>query len=250
MRAPSRPPPPNWLSPVTDRLSPTITALVVTLTVIWAAYVTAPALRPFVDSHLSLTPSGVRGGQVWQLVTALFIHGAPNDTGAMALFFDLLGLWFVGASVERDFGRRKFLLFLFVPAIVGNVATTGLALLVHANLLVWGTSGAIMGLFVVFARRYNRTPVRVFGALVMEARLLVLLLIGLSVFSALMNGAWVALIGELVGLAVAYVMSGGRGAGLSELLHRLRTSNARRRLQVVEGGRKPTKEERRSRYLN
>jgi membrane associated rhomboid family serine protease len=247
MRAPSRPPPPSWFSPVTERLSPTITGLVVTLAVSWVVYVTAPALRPFIDNHLALTPSSVAAGEVWQLVTALFIH---REAAPVSLFFDALGLWFVGATVERDFGRKKFLLFFFVPALVANAVTTGLALWVKASPLVWGTSSAIMALFVVFARRYNRTPVRVFGALVMEARLLVLLLIGLSVFSQLMAGTWVTLVGELVGLGLAYLISGGRGAGLRALFLRLRSSSARRRLQVVEGGRKPTKEERRSRYLN
>jgi membrane associated rhomboid family serine protease len=255
MRAPSRPPPPNWLSPVTDRLSPTITAMVVTLAVIWGAYVTAPPLRPFVDEHLSLTPLGVRSGQVWQLVTALFIHGDSQQTGAMALFFDLLGLWFVGATVERDFGRRKFLLFLFIPAIVANAVTTGIALAVGVNPLIWGTGPAIMALFVVFGRRYNRTPMRVIGGLVLEARMLVLLLLGLSVFTALIAGAWVPLLGELCGLALAYVMAGGRGAGLVELFQRLRNGQGRRRFQVVEGGRKTKgpaagKTEPRTPYLN
>src|SRR3954469_18809639 len=112
MRAPSRPPPPSWFSPVAERLSPTITALVVTLGVLWAAYVTAPALRPFVDNHLALTPTSVAAGEVWQLVTALFIH---KEAAPISLFFDCLGLWFVGATVERDFGRKRFLFFLFVP---------------------------------------------------------------------------------------------------------------------------------------
>jgi membrane associated rhomboid family serine protease len=244
MRAPSRPPPPSWLSPVTDRLSPTITALVVSLAVIWGVYVTVPVARPFVDNHLALTPVSVIAGEVWQVVTALFVHaeGAP-----VSLFFDLLGLWFVGATVERDFGRKKFLLFFFVPAIVANAVTTGLAVAVGAHPHVWGTSSAIMALFVVFGRRYNRTPVRVYGALTLEARFLVLLLLGLSVFSALAAGAWVQLVGELTGLALVYFLSGGRAAGLGALFRRFRASAGRRRFQVVEGGRK---EDRRSRYLN
>src|SRR4051812_4090592 len=147
MRAPSRPPPPSWFSPVTERLSPAITALVVTLAAIWAVYVTAPVIRPFVDNHLALTPTSVAAGEVWQLLTALFIH---REAAPVSLFFDVLGLWFVGATVERDFGRRKFLLFFFLPAIVANAATTRLALWIGASPLVWGTSGAVMALFVVF----------------------------------------------------------------------------------------------------
>src|SRR4051812_5163502 len=247
MRAPSRPPPPSWFSPVTERLSPAITALVVTLAVIWGVYVTAPVIRPFVDNHLALTPTSVAAGEVWQLVTALFVH---REAAPVSLFFDLLGLWFVGATVERDFGRRKFLLFLLVPAIVANAIITALALAVGASPLVSGTGPAIMALFVVFGRKYDRTPMRVYGALVLEARMLVLLLIGLSVFFALMGGAWVQLAGELCGLGLAYVMCGGRGKGVVALVQRMRNGRARRRLQVVEGGRKTTKEERRSRYLN
>jgi hypothetical protein len=106
-----------------------------------------------------------------------------------------------------------------------------------------------MGLFVVFGQRYDRAPVRVFGALSMQARVLVLLLVGLSVFSSLMAQAWERLGGELVALGLAYLMAGGRGAGLGSTLRGLlgRLRGGRRRFQVVEGGKK---EDRRSRYLN
>ncbi|NJR42571.1 MAG: rhomboid family intramembrane serine protease, partial [Akkermansiaceae bacterium] len=36
--------------------------------------------------------------------------------------FILIGLWFVGALLERQFGRTRFLVLLFVPAIAANAA--------------------------------------------------------------------------------------------------------------------------------
>lgn len=237
------------MRPVTERLSPTITALVLTSVVIFAFYAVVKPIRLFVEAHLALGPGALAGPEPWQLVTSLFVHLEPFN-----LLFNLLGLWFVGATIERELGRRRFLLLFFVPAVTANLL---MAVAMWQGLggahWVGGSSLAILALFVAFGRIYNRTPARIWGGLVLEARTLTLILIGFSLVADLARADLVAFAGDVVAIAVAFGLAGRRGAGFEDLFRGLPGGKPRRRFQVVEGGVKPggdAKEGRRAGYLN
>lgn len=244
MRAPSRGPTPPWFRPVSERLSPTITALVVVNALTFALYAVVKPVRPVVDNHLALGPAALAGGEVWQLITSMFVHLEP-----WSFFFGLIGLWFVGATIERQLGRQRFLLLFLASGILGNLAMAGLLILTRTGELFAGPHLGVLALFVAFGRIYDRTPARILGGLVLEARTLTLILIAFTLFSDILRGSVVALAGDVVALVSGYLLSGGRGAGFRELFTRF-GSKSRRRFHVVEGGRPAPKDERRSRYLN
>jgi len=106
---------PPWLRPVAQRLSPTIRTLVVALAVPWLFYVLVEPARGLMDDYLALGPR-VMKGWVWQIVTALFVDRSPLGV------LNLLGLWFVGAAIERTLGRRRFLVVFFAPGLAANLA--------------------------------------------------------------------------------------------------------------------------------
>ena len=85
---------------VTERLSPTITTLVVVNALAFAFFHVVGPSKMFIAEHLALGPMALAGGELWQLVTSLFVH--LDD--AASFFFGLLGLWFVGATLERELG--------------------------------------------------------------------------------------------------------------------------------------------------
>ena len=243
MRAPSRDVTPPWIRPVTDRLSPTITTMVVVSAVCFAFYLLVGPLRLPIRDHLALTPNALRGGEPWQILSSLFVHLDP-----ISFFFNLIGLWFVGATIERQLGRTRFLLLFFVPALMGNLAIAGLTLVMERGEIYSGYGLAVLALFVAFGRIYDRTPARILGGLVLEARTLTLILVGFALLADTMRGAWAALGGDITAVLVGYLIAGGRGAGLRELFGRWTGGRkSRRRFHVVEGGRQ---EDRRPRYLN
>ena len=59
----------------------------------------------------------VRHGQVWRLITPIFLHFGP-----MHFFFNMLWLWDLGNSVEKRQGTFFFGMFILVVAILSNVA--------------------------------------------------------------------------------------------------------------------------------
>lgn len=230
------------MRPVTERLSPTITALVIVNTLAFVFYALVRPSRMFVEGHLALGPAVFQQLELWQLFTSVFIH-----LDGVAFLFGMIGLWFVGAAMERELGRPRFLLLFFGAAVLANF---GLALVAAAQndaQLYGGSNLGVLALFVAFGRVYNRTPARLLGNLVLEARTLTLILIAFALVANLMRAAWPSLAGDVVAIVAGYVISGGRGAGLGEIWQRLRKRNPRRRFHLVEGGRR---EDRRSGYLN
>src|SRR5687768_333252 len=54
----------------------------------------------------------IRSGEYWRLVTPIFLHG-----GLTHLFFNSYSLWMLGPSVERSYGRLRFLGIYFLSGI-------------------------------------------------------------------------------------------------------------------------------------
>jgi membrane associated rhomboid family serine protease len=219
------------MRPITDRLSPVIRALVVVDAVLFCFYLVVVQARRFFEEHLALGP-GLLRLEVWQPVTALFVHLEP-----ISFFFNILGLWFVGADIERTLGTRRFLIIFLASGIAGNVAT-GLMLPITGELsLVAGCGQAVLALFVAFGVIYGRTPVKVLGALVLEARTMALIFVGFALVADLASGSLARLVGVVVAILLGYLLAGGRGQELKRLFGGAKAKRARRRYQVLEGGR-------------
>jgi len=78
----------------------------------------------------------------YQLVTHMFAHG-----GIFHILFNMYALWLFGASLERLWGPKKFLIFYLLCGLVAGVAEMFLVPIGFAI----GASGAIMGLLGAFA---------------------------------------------------------------------------------------------------
>jgi membrane associated rhomboid family serine protease len=228
------------MQPVTERLSPTIRALIVIQALVYGAYLFVPSLKVPIAEHLALGPAMLLHGELWQPVTSLFVH-----LNALTFFFDLIGLWFVGAALERELGRRRFYVLFFAPAIAGNVVY-GLVVGLSGRIeLTAGCGLGVLALFVAFGHHYGRAQARVLGGLVMEARSLAALLVAFSLFVDVTQAAWPSLAASVVAVALAYGLAGGRGRFARDLLARgKRTAPGKgkpparkRRFDVVQGGR-------------
>ncbi len=95
---------------------------------------------PLLDWGAMSTPA-VLHGQVWRLVTSQYLH-----IGTMHLFFNMLGLYFLGRYLEQYWGRRKFFYFYTACGLAGNL----FYLLI--NVIGWlppidaiGASGCVLG---------------------------------------------------------------------------------------------------------
>ncbi|HEX8077931.1 MAG TPA: rhomboid family intramembrane serine protease [Chthoniobacterales bacterium] len=104
----------------------------------------------YVDQHflsvLELKPELIKRGQVWRLVTYIFIPTSPLQAGSLisplwavlALWF----LWFIGDGLERAWGAFRLTLYF----IVGMIGVTIAAFLLHAPF-----SNGMLGASLFFA---------------------------------------------------------------------------------------------------
>jgi membrane associated rhomboid family serine protease len=224
------------MRPLTERLSPTIRNLVIAQAAVYAFYVMVRPLRTAIESHLALGPR-LFAGEVWQLITVLFVHIDP-----LGFLMSIIGLWFVGATIERLLGRRRFMLLFFATGLAANLVIAGLmalspsAQLLGPSLYNAGCGDSVLALFVALGVVYGRAPIRVWGSLAMQARVLTWIILGWAVLALLLQGAWVYLVATLISQGVAYLLAGGRIGIVSEFLAGVR-GKPRTKLDVYDGGR-------------
>lgn len=135
------------------------TSVLVALTTGFGETVTSPVLQALTiapyeihNRTISWQPVGtlLREGEVWRLVTPIFIHyGVPH------LLFNMLMLLSLGGTIEEARGTRRFLGLVLLLAVLSNVAEYNLSWSLEANLLpevqrspqFGGMSGVLYGLF-------------------------------------------------------------------------------------------------------
>jgi membrane associated rhomboid family serine protease len=217
---------PAWTRPITERLTPAVKALVLIQTVLYFFYVLVREIRPLFEAHLAVGP-GMLHGELWQPLTAMFVN-----FNLLGFVFNLVGLWFVGAFIERTNGTRRFLQLFFTAGIAAFVVM-GLVARLKPYGLGEGCSYAVLALFVAFGRMYDRSPAQILGGFVMQARHLAMLLVGFQVMVDLARGDWASLAATLVASAIGFGLSGG---SFGDLLALMRARRLRRRYRVLDGG--------------
>ncbi|TWU36547.1 Rhomboid protease GlpG [Novipirellula aureliae] len=155
--------------------------------------------------------ASIRKGQVWRLVTPMFLHG---DT--MHLLFNMIWIFVLGSAIERLQGSVFLAVLLIVTQIAGmmlQVMLPGVESLppflsaLAGSPFAIGASGAVYGLFGYLWIRPTLDP----GYPIHMAPMNVLLMLGWLVFCMtgmfgnIANGAHLG--GLLAGIAVAYFVS-------------------------------------------
>jgi hypothetical protein len=101
-------------------------------------------LMPGFISMLNLDPGRIRHGEVWRLLTYIFI---PTTLSPWWVLFALWFLWWIGEGLERAFGPFRLTFYFFV----GMVGTTAAAFFLGSE---FSNRMLMASLFYAFARFY------------------------------------------------------------------------------------------------
>ncbi len=106
-------------------------------------------------------------GEWWRLLTAQFLHW-----GVMHLFFNMMGLWFLGPLVENLIGSMRYVVAYIASGMGGMAISLGLAHVFYPDdpILMLGASASVLGMVGVqgaFALKALRRS----GSLVAKAQL-------------------------------------------------------------------------------
>jgi rhomboid protease GluP len=78
----------------------------------------------------------IEQGQLWRLITPIFLHGSIIHIG-----FNMYALFYLGTSLEKSYGRLRFLLLFMLSGFAGNVMS-----FIFSPYPSLGASTAIFGL--------------------------------------------------------------------------------------------------------
>tara|TARA_Y100000034_G_scaffold121265_1_gene165240 strand:- start:8736 stop:9464 length:729 start_codon:yes stop_codon:yes gene_type:complete len=166
-----------------------------------------------VFTWVALQPIAFFSGQVWQLLTSMFMHGNLTH-----LFVNMISLFFIGNFVEKLIGRKRFfwlymiaglfagLLFVFLAYFLG-ITELGIKVFGSPEVFAVGASGAIFALGGLLAILTPKLRVYVFFVIPMQmwVAMVVLLFVlwGASIGADLPLGNTAHLGGLLVGVVYA-----------------------------------------------
>lgn len=149
-----------------------------------------PAARELVD---------VQNGQVWRLITPIFLHFGP-----LHLLFNLLWMYDLGSAIESRQGTRKLLWLVLAIAVPSNMAQ-----FYASGPLFGGISGVVAGLFgyIWMKMRFDPESGYFLNPMTVLFMLAYLLLIG-PMFGAVAN--WCHGVGLLTGMLMGASPRRGR----------------------------------------
>ncbi|MEM7263169.1 MAG: rhomboid family intramembrane serine protease [Planctomycetota bacterium] len=102
----------------------------------------------------ALIPSALQSGEVYRLVTGMFLHASVAHIG-MNLFF----LYTFGDNLEEKYGPITYLALYFAAGIAGGLVSCADGLVTDPDLPRVGASGAVSGLLGAYLLTFPRTRI-------------------------------------------------------------------------------------------
>jgi membrane associated rhomboid family serine protease len=179
--------------------------------------------------------------QPWRLFTSGVLTN-PNQWSH--LFFSLLGIYFLGAPLERRWGGARFVRFLAIAVLFGNLLTLAVDALplfsqsrFHPD-LVFGPAAAISAVAVGWALEYPESNVNLFFFVPIRGKILLWITVGFCVLdlvypAGLEEGVVAPFGGVIAGLLFGGTPSRARRAWLAVRLLFLRRRSGRLRSEDI-----------------
>ncbi|MGA2679156.1 MAG: rhomboid family intramembrane serine protease [Sedimentisphaerales bacterium] len=139
----------------------------------------------FLQTYFALYPiSWFNIAQIWRLITYQFLHSGFNH-----ILFNMLSLFFLGPSLERQWGSKKFLTFYLSCGVAGGLFFILLVMtgFLSAGLMV-GASGAILGVLTACAILFPHFVVFII-IFPVPIRVAAVILMGIAFYAVFSKGA-------------------------------------------------------------
>lgn len=172
-------------------------ALMLLHAVVWLL---AQPMEPAFGRATALVPDAVLRGEVWRLLTYAL------EDNLRGVLFTLLALYFFGAAVEREQGRRRVWMLWGVSTVVVGTVFTLLGLAFHKEVLN-GADAAALALLAAFAAQAPRSTIMMNFVLPVQAIHMVWLAVLIKVLSCweIQAPVW-ALLTPLLALPLGWLL--------------------------------------------
>ncbi len=158
--------------------------------------------------HFGLSIEALKSGYIWTFFTYSFLHA-----NLFHIFANMLGLYFLGASLENNIGTKRFLLVYFAGGLIGALLWLGLSFS-GAELLV-GASACVTSVFACLCALYPpmRLTFLIFFVLPVSLKPMTMLKIAVAfeifglLYSWSFGGATVAYSAHLGGMLAGFLFA-------------------------------------------
>lgn len=160
-------------------------------------------IRGTITGFCAMWPASLANPLHWyQFLTYGFVH-SPGEMGH--IFFNMLGLFFLGRSVERRIGSAEYLRFYLTAIIIGGVCH-GLLNIQTNNIPCIGASGGVVAVIILFTLMFPRQLLYIWGVFPVPAWILGLVVVGMDFLGAMgKSGGGIAYSVHLAGAGFAFV---------------------------------------------
>lgn len=145
-------------------------------------------------SFLAFDPRAVLHGEIWRLVTFIFV---PDSSNLFNLAISLYFYFWIGSMLEREWGTPKFTLY-YLSGMVLTILTGFIVYLTGGNGSVWGAYYINMSMFFAFAALYPDMQVLLFFIIPIKVKWLAWLDAALFAVNILGSAFQLNLIGALL----------------------------------------------------
>ena len=141
-------------------------------------------------SFLAFNWEAIKAGELWRLVTFIFMPGYYSLRDAIWLLLFLYFYYMIGTTLEREWGTPKFNLYYFSGVVLTVLVGIVSALISGQNVWIAGTSYVNLSMFFAFAMLYPETRFLLFYIIPVKVKWLALIdavFFALSVLSSLVR---------------------------------------------------------------
>jgi len=162
----------------------------------------------FASLWLSFRPSLILRGQIWRLITFIFVPLNGYGGGLLSVLFFAMSVFFyywIGTALERQWGTARFNIF-YLLGIVLNIAL-GLIFRMGVNMYYVN-----MSMFFSFATLYPDMQVLLYGILPLKVKWLAWLdavLFGIDILQCLIAGQWILALLPVIALLNYFIFFWG-----------------------------------------
>ena len=156
-------------------------------------------------NFLSFNLGALLHGEVWRIITFIFV---PGQASPFMLVIALYFYYWIGSTLEREWGTAKFNLYYFSGVLLTVIGTVLASLIAGINFTVAGTTYVNLSMFLAFAMLFPNTQVLLFFIIPIKMKWLAIadgVLFAVDILSSLFHGSWGGVVLPIVALLNFFV---------------------------------------------
>lgn len=162
-------------------------------------------------SFLAFDWASIKAGELWRLVTFLFMPGYFSSRDLIWLVLFLYLYYMIGSTLEREWGTAKFSLYYLSGAVL-TILTGVLMGLITGNAVMMGADYVNLSLFFAFAALYPETQFVLFFIIPIKVKWLAIadgVLFAVSALGNLLRGDILGVVTPVIALLNFFVFFWG-----------------------------------------